>query len=300
MNSDTLKRNLKVFAKENGFELGFLKFSSEFKDLYEILENRKKVGYMTEFEEEDIETRKIKMKRVIEKPRSIIVGVFPYYSEKLDFYSNISVYTQVLDYHDVVRSELAKVAEEIKKEYLNLDYKILVDSSPFVERYLAQQAGLGFWGLNNNLISETYGSYFFIGTIIANLDFEEDQNSNKDCFGCGKCIEMCPGNALDEKFNINAQKCLSYLTQKKDTTMEDNEKIRVNGKVFGCDICQSVCPHNESLGDTKIDAFKENILKSLSGGELDLSNREFKRKYSNRAFSWRGKKIIARNLQILD
>ena len=100
---------------------------------------------------------------------------------------------------------------------------------------------------------------------------------------------------------MNPRKCLSYITQKKEELSEDEIRLlRQNGKIFGCDICQDICPHNKDIEITKIEEFNQNIITKLDKNEIDeISNKEFKRRYKNKAFSWRGRKIIKRNMDII-
>ena len=125
-------------------------------------------------------------------------------------------------------------------------------------------------------------------------------DSNK-CIKCGKCVKYCPGNALLGNYEMNPKRCLSYITQKKGDLEEEEEKVlKENKKVFGCDICQDICPHNKNIPITSIERFKQDTILKLDAEEInDISNKEFKRRYGNRAFSWRGKNIIKRNINIV-
>ncbi|HBY2819912.1 TPA: 4Fe-4S dicluster domain-containing protein, partial [Clostridioides difficile] len=129
----------------------------------------------------------------------------------------------------------------------------------------------------------------------------EDKPLEKSCFKCGKCVKYCPGNAILGNYDMNPKKCLSYITQKKGDLSEKEKVVLKNGKkVFGCDICQEVCPHNVEIPTTHILEFKENIIDYLNYDEIqNISNKEFKRKYGDRAFSWRGRNIIKRNMEII-
>lgn len=268
--------------------------------LREILIDRNEKNHITGMEESDIEKR-INPSLIMEDGKSIIVCIFPYYiGEQKE--ANISKYCYGKDYHKVINETLTKACEDIKKEIECFEYKIFADNGPLVDRHLAYLAGLGYYGINNNIITDKYGSYVFIGYIVNNYEFEIDKPLEKSCIGCNKCVEYCPGNALKGNFEMDPRKCVSFLTQKKEELTENEEyKINHNKMVFGCDICQDVCPHNKNIQKTNLKDFYENIIKKLNKEEIDeISNKEFKRRYGDRAFSWRGRKIIKRNMDIIN
>lgn len=227
--------------------------------------------------------------------KQCIVALFPYfcgYSEG----SNISIYAQSRDYHLVTREILSSAAIMLGLE----DYSVHSDIGPEIERQLAVNAGLCFRGVNGMCINPKYGSYFFIGYIACNTDFELSRPLDLECVKCMKCVEACPGNALSDGFSPD--KCLSAVTQKKGQ-LEPWEEMLIlkSGYVYGCDICQRVCPHNLNAAYTPIDAFKNDRITALRFDDVEgLTNKTFKQKYGDRAFAWRGKSIIQRNLKILN
>lgn len=220
-----------------------------------------------------------------------IVALFPYFCGYKDE-SNLSIYTHGTDYHLVTRRILNAVAENCGLS----DYRIHADTGPYIERELAVNAGLSFIGKNGLCINKKYGSYFFIGYIVCNEDYGFSIPCQDTCTGCNKCISSCPGGALSKGFCED--KCLSAITQKKgELTLEETELVRNHNTVFGCDICQRVCPHNRDISKTPISDFSDNLITELSYENIkDLSEREFKRIYADRAFAWRGAKPIVRNI----
>lgn len=290
---------LKEFCKSIGVDTVGVAGIGPYYDLEKIIKKRIDKDYITGMEEPVIEKR-INPKVTMENVESIIVCAFPYYTEDNNK-SNISKYCYGKDYHIVVKEKLEEIAKYISDKTEGFEYMVFADNGPLVDRYLASISGIGYYGINNNIITDKYGSYVFIGYILNNYKFEVDDKNEKKCINCGKCIDSCPGGAILGSFEFNPKKCLSYITQKKEEL--DEEEINIlnkSNKVFGCDICQDICPHNKNISKTNIKEFYENLMYNLDEDEiLNISNKEFKRRYKEKAFSWRGKKIIQRNMEIL-
>ena len=268
-------------------------------ELKKVLKDKVEKNLITGMEEPDLEKR-VNPKLIMENAKSIIVCVFPYHIED-KYESNISRYCYGMDYHLVIKEKLNEICEEIKSVDEKFEYRVFADNGPLVDRYLAYLAGIGYYGVNNNLITDKYGSYVFIGYIVNNYDLEADNPTNKTCIKCNKCVKYCPGNALEGNYKMNPKKCLSYITQKKEElTLEEKDKMKKNKLIFGCDICQIVCPHNKDICESNIEEFTTDLITNLDEEEISsISNKEFKRRYKNRAFSWRGRNIIKRNMDII-
>lgn len=295
MNSNDIKE----FCKSIGIECVGVAGIGPYYDLERIIKNRLNNGYFTGMEEPLIEKR-IDPKVTMKNSKSIIVCAFPYYV-KDEENSNLSKYCYGKDYHIVVKDILEKIANHIQSKIEMFEYMIFTDNGPLVDRYLANISGVGYYGINNNIITDKYGSYVFIGYIINNYEFTPDSPIKRTCIRCGKCVVKCPGNAILGNFELNPKRCVSYITQKKEDLSDDEKEILLeNNKVFGCDICQDICPHNKNIDKTNIEEFYKDLILNIDEFELDsISNKEFKRKYREKAFSWRGKKIIKRNMDIL-
>lgn len=225
-----------------------------------------------------------------------VVALFPYFVAGEE--GNLSLYARSVDYH-IVADEKLKALSAILTENGATKTIIHVDKGEYDDRKAAFDAGLGFYGQNGMLICEEYGSYFFIGQIIHDLEIEPDAPLDMDCLMCGRCERECPVGAL-KGGKVDTEKCLSHITQKRGELAE-NEKalIKRNGLCWGCDACQRVCPHNRSLKTTAISEFHADRIKNLKLSDIEnLSNREFKEKYGKYAFSWRGKGVLIRNLKI--
>lgn len=227
-----------------------------------------------------------------EKYNSVIVALFPYYAGEYDSY--LSKYTRGMDYHKAGRLILETITDTLGIA----DCEILIDVSPYNERLLALKADLGVIGKNGLLINEKYGSFVFIGTVFLNLPDKYEEYEVKNCLNCGACMKSCPFGAIKED-GVDYSLCLSHITQKRQITKEEENMIKKGKTVWGCDICQDVCPHNSKKHTTPIKEFKENLLLSLD--DIDsLSNKEFMKKYSLYSLAYKGKKILKRNINIVN
>lgn len=231
--------------------------------------------------------------------RSFFVILFPYRTED-KAPGNISLYARPRDYHRIIQSYLERIIEKIRPLWPDEKFLPLADTSPMADRFLAYSAGLGFYGVNHLLINPKYGSYCTIGSILTTLDLPADTPLKQSCLRCGACIRCCPGRAIRENRYLPLR-CKSYLTQKKEDLTKDEEKI-ISGTplIFGCDACQTCCPHNRHAAFSPLPEMKEARISSLSDELLTaLSNRGFDKQFKEYAFQWRGKKVLLRNLQIL-
>lgn len=285
--------NLQEFCKElHIYEFGIAPWP--------LPENAKTILYETNpcpFTAADVEERLLGTTEFT--PKSAIVCLFPYYVEH-NGPSNLSRYTWGTDYHLVINEYLEKLIEKLQKMNTSAQFSIHYDTSPLADRYMAYLAGLGFYGKNNCFISPKWGSYVVIGTILTTLEFEPNTPLEQSCMGCNRCITACLGQCLGhEEFKYDT--CKSYLTQKKgELTDREQHIITKTPLVFVCDVCQEVCPHNQGIPATPIPEFQR-VEPYIDINELEtLTNKEFKAKYGNRAFSWRGKKILMRNQNIIE
>ncbi|HLR34450.1 MAG TPA: tRNA epoxyqueuosine(34) reductase QueG [Tissierellales bacterium] len=261
---------------------------------------RKNKGNQTEFEEDNINKR-IDPKVTLENCKTIIVLGLSYnidYHEKVDFKlkGSLSKSSWGIDYHLVLKEKMENLIEEIKK-IKDFDYKYFVDTGPLIDREIAKNAGIGYYGKNCSIINDEYGSFIFIGYILTSLDIDfRPVEAKNHCGECTLCFKACPTGALKEPFRLNPKRCISYLTQTKDNIpYELRDKMGV--KIYGCDTCQMVCPKNKDVKKGSNEYFIPRETKGCVNIEeiLKMSNREFKEKYGKMAGSWRGKNILKRN-----
>jgi len=227
---------------------------------------------------------------------SKIVCLFPYFTGNKNM-GNLSMYTYGLDYHKITEKYLTQIENFIRINYPFVNTKVHVDIGEGDDKKAAYLAGLGFFGKNSLLINPTYGSFVFIGYVETDLILTPDTPLEETCLACGKCMKACPGGAI-QNGKIDVTKCASSLSQKKGELSEEETAIlKRSGLIWGCDICQTVCPHNKEVPLSPMQEFYENLIFSLS--TLPETNKEFHTLYGDRAFTWRGKAVLKRNLEIL-
>ncbi len=228
--------------------------------------------------------------RLPRNAKSVIVYLFPYYLGE-EYYRNINIskYAVPEDYHNIAGKYLEKAVTELKNTFPDNEFVSFCDNSPIDEVKAAALCGLGVSGENSLLINETYGSFVFIGEIVTDKEFNYENNQIKHCLKCGLCKKVCPGKAVNGG-KIEKEKCFSHLTQKK--TVREKELdfyIKKTGCIWGCDICQDVCPLNKNIKKTPVKEFYENAKSVyLHGDDIKM-----------RAFAWRKQSVIERNLSIL-
>ncbi len=221
--------------------------------------------------------------------KSVITAVFPYLlEEKIYENSNISKYAVVKDYHSVISARLEKACEKLRNAFPGESFVFFTDNSPVPEVCCAALCSLGVIGDNGLLITPEYGSYVFIGEIVTTLQCFGEEFNTGECLHCGKCSAACPSKTLGSK---DFGSCLSAVTQKKGELSEAEQAlIKSSGCAWGCDICQSVCPMNSNI---KLSEIEEFILSAVPVIDADSS-------IEGRAFAWRGKKVIERNLALFE
>ncbi|QHS21526.1 tRNA epoxyqueuosine(34) reductase QueG [Virgibacillus sp. MSP4-1] len=200
------------------------------------------------------------------------------------------------DYHDILRDRLEQLGQFLKEKHPDAEYKIMVDTGELADKEVAARAGLGFTGKNTVLITPEFGSYVYLGEIITNIPFEPDQPLEEDCGDCNLCVDTCPTGALIQGGQLNAQKCIAFLTQTKDY-LPDEYRAKIGNRLYGCDTCQVVCPKNKGKNfhfHKEMEPDPE-VVKPRLKPLLRISNREFKETFGPMAGSWRGKKPIQRN-----
>lgn len=203
---------------------------------------------------------------------SLISCAFSYFNPVPDLPLKWALYALGDDYHEVIRERLGKVAEWIS-DTTGAQCRVCVDTAPLRERYWAVRAGVGFTGLNNQLIVPGAGSYFFLGEIITTLSLPPDAPCTLSCGDCGRCVAACPGKALDGSGGMDARRCLSYLTIEYKGELPAD--LELDGRIYGCDECQRACPHNATPPRSRIAEFSpREKLFELDAGRIAAMNQE--------------------------
>ncbi len=156
----------------------------------------------------------------------------------------IAKYAQGRDYHKVYKNKLRKLFAETKEMLGGLEGRVFVDSAPVLDKAWAVRSGLGWMGKNSNILNKNIGSFFFIGEMIVDAEFVYDSPVTDHCGSCTKCIDACPTNAIYEPYRVDANKCISYLTIELKEEIPEEHRDDLGDWMFGCDICQDVCPWN--------------------------------------------------------
>ncbi|OFX88034.1 MAG: tRNA epoxyqueuosine(34) reductase QueG [Bacteroidetes bacterium GWF2_33_16] len=221
---------------------------------------------------------------LVDGAKSIISVLYNYYqpcTQPKNTYK-ISKYAYGKDYHFVLKEKLSILFDYIKTLEPKVSGRIFVDSAPVMEKAWAAKSGLGWIGKNTNLISRDHGSFFFVGEIIVNVDLDYDSSVKDLCGSCTRCIDACPTKALTP-YKLDARKCISYLTIEKKGDIPEPFKNQWQDWVFGCDICQDVCPWNsKSKPHHEKELFLNHEVSSFLKPDWEnLNHADFKRIFKN-------------------
>lgn len=291
-----MEEKIKKILNEIGItEFGFCEIKY-YKELEEILNKQNNLDRKTNFQVGNTIDKTFNSSYFSDYKSALVILV-PYTSGKEekksitedDVYLSTCSWSE--DYHLVINRILNNV--KIFLEENGYKAKIFVDNNILDERYLAYQAGLGYYGKNNLLFNDKYGSYFFIGVLLTDAVFKYGKKLDKKCLECNLCINACPTKALSEDKILNGKKCLSYLNQKKEVSLE--EKKFFNNCIYGCDICQDVCPLNKYDNKKFFKYSKKEIIKLKDKNEF---LEKFDKDFSNSSCSWRKKDLFERNINL--
>lgn len=183
---------------------------------------------------------------LVEDAKSVISLLYNYYpnqTQRADA-PKLSKYAFGQDYHEVIKNKLNEFLVSLKENIGDINGRAFVDSAPVMDKAWAAKSGLGWLGKHSNLITKQQGSFFFIAELIVDLDLEADGPIKDYCGTCTKCIDACPTEAIVEPYVVDGSKCISYFTIELKEAMPNEFKTKMDNWVFGCDVCQDVCPWN--------------------------------------------------------
>jgi epoxyqueuosine reductase len=236
--------------------------------------------------------------------KSVVSLLYNYYPEKnqREDSFNVSKYAYGTDYHFVLKEKLKLFLERIRTEIGEVDGRIFVDSAPVMDKVWAKKSGLGWVGKHSNLIHPKNGSFFFIAELIIDLDLEADGPIKDYCGTCTRCIDACPTDAIVEPYVVDGSKCISYLTiELKDEILPNEFSGKMNDWIFGCDICQDVCPWNRFSTPNNDPLFSPNNLwlDYTKNDWKDLTDELFSNLFKNSAVKRTKKNGLMRNINFI-
>ncbi|WP_372869571.1 tRNA epoxyqueuosine(34) reductase QueG [Planomicrobium okeanokoites] len=297
------QKELVAYASEIGIDkIGFAS-AEPFFNLKHQLIRQQQLQYQSGFEEQDVEKR-THPELLLEEAMTIIAIAIAYPSKMNDAPQGTKGARRGIfsrsswgkDYHAALRERLTLLEAFIATHYPDARMRSMVDTGELSDRAVAERAGIGWSAKNTNIITPEFGSYVYLGEMITNIPFTLDEPMEDQCGDCRLCIDTCPTGAIVEGGQLNAQRCISFLTQTKGF-LPDEFRSKIGNRLYGCDTCQTVCPKNKRKANQIHAEFEPDpeIAKPLLEPLLKISNREFKEKFGYVSGSWRGKKPIQRN-----
>ena len=279
--------------KQKALELGFQKvgiaraekLEEEAEHLREWL-NREYHGTM-EWVAKNFEKR-IDPKLVLPDAKSVISVAMNYYTDiqhgQDEGVGKVSRYAWGDDYHTILNARLEKLMEFIRTKEPAAQGKVYIDTGPVMDKAWAQRAGIGWIGKHTNVITQEYGSWVFLGEIILDIELDYDSPATDHCGSCTLCIEACPTQAIVQPYVLDSNRCISYLTIEHRGEIPDELGEQFDGWIYGCVICQDVCPWNEKFSaTTSMEEFyprEHNIAPKLSEW-AEMTQEEFSEKFKN-------------------
>lgn len=306
----SIERNTQII-KQKADELGFMYCGISKADFLEKeaprLENwlqndhHGKMSYMANHFDKRLDPRLL-----VEGAKSVVSLLLNYYPEETQSDENspkISKYAYGTDYHFVIKDKLKSLMGFIQDEIGEVGGRVFVDSAPVMDKAWAAKSGLGWIGKNSNLIHPKHGSFFFVAELIIDLELEPDAPMKDYCGTCTACIDECPTDAIIEPYVVDGSKCISYLTiELKEALIPGHFKNQMEGWMFGCDVCQDVCPWNRFSKPHNEPAFNphENLLKMSKADWEDLTEEVFREIFRNSAVKRTKYAGLKRNIQFLN
>ncbi|MFC4098578.1 tRNA epoxyqueuosine(34) reductase QueG [Paenibacillus xanthanilyticus] len=303
---DKLKEEMKAAAAELGIDKIGVAAADPFTELKGRLLRHRELGRESGFEEKDLDKR-TEPALLFEEPQSIIAIAIAYPSKLQDAPKSepgarrgiLSRSAWGTDYHVVLRDRLAKLEAWLRERVPGFRAESMVDTGALVDRAVAERAGIGWSAKNCATLTPEWGSWVYLGEMITNLPLPPDTPVTEGCGDCTACIDACPTGALVGPGELDAQRCISFVTQTKGI-VSDEFMRKIGNRLYGCDTCQVVCPVNKGKNWTHQPELQPDpeIAKPLLLPILQMGNREFKETFGKSSSAWRGRKPIQRNAVI--
>lgn len=259
------------------------------------------MGYLTRNKEKRYDPRLL-----VEGTKTIVTLLYNYYPKQSIGGSDqfkIAKYAYGADYHEVLKRKMHQLLERIQTQTGKLEgVRVFVDSAPVLDRAWAVRCGLGFIGKNTTLIHPKKGSFFFIGHLFLPIELEETSRSmTNHCGRCTKCLDACPTGALEAPFHIDARRCISYLTIEYKGSLQGMDPKSFKGWIYGCDICQDVCPYNRFALPNREPEFQpsERLIAMHDEDWNSLSKEDFDALFKHSAIQRAGYEGLKRNIDFI-
>ncbi|MBK7387714.1 MAG: tRNA epoxyqueuosine(34) reductase QueG [Bacteroidia bacterium] len=241
---------------------------------------------------------------LVDGAKSVVSFVLNYFPEAKQIdpeAPKISRYAYGKDYHQVIKEKLFQLLNFIRENIGEVNGRAFVDSAPVLDKAWAQKSGLGWIGKNSNLINPKNGSYFFIAELILDIELEPDLPITDYCGTCTKCIDACPTQAIIKPYVVDGSKCISYFTIELKDAFPESLKNNFDDWVFGCDVCQEVCPWNRFSKPTQEPAFhpREGLLEMSKSDWYEITEDVFNKVFKDSAVQRTGFEGLKRNLEFL-
>lgn len=241
---------------------------------------------------------------IVPGAKSVISFILNYFPEE-NFHNEefkISKYAYGRDYHKVIKKKIKQLVQTLQEDIGDFNGRGFVDSAPVMDKVWAQKSGLGWIGKNSNLINRDTGSFFFIAELIVDFELEYDGPIEDYCGDCTKCIDACPTDAIAEPYVVDGSKCISYLTIELKEAIPKEFKGKMDNWIFGCDICQDVCPWNRFSKGHKVKEFVPNEdFKSISKNDwVDITEEVFEKAFAGSAVKRTKLEGLKRNIDFIN
>ena len=305
MKSNNYKQLLKTKATELGFfycgfsKADFLEEEAPRLEKWLNLNYQGKMSYMANYFDKRLDPRLL-----VDDAKTVVSLLLNYYPEEIQNAESpkISKYAYGEDYHTIIKDKLKELIKYLMENIGEINGRAFVDSAPVMDKVWANKSGLGWIGKNSNLIHPKEGSFFFIAELILDIEIEPDGPMKDYCGTCTRCIDACPTGAIVQPYVVDGSKCISYLTiELKDELLPNEFKGKMDNWMFGCDICQDVCPWNRFSKITQEQRFKPNplLLELKSNDWKELNEEAFNQLFKHSAVKRTKFTGLQRNIKFL-